>query len=114
MKSLAKQCWDGLLIVGMTAFASFAQATAAHAGEEPRQCETLQDCIEKYQQKIPEWENSIKDFGIRLEEELPQIEKDFKAFGKEGEKQLRYWLDQLEKNLPKEKGEPTKPETTWI
>jgi hypothetical protein len=114
MKNLAKQCRDGLLVVCITAFPSFSQAATAQADEESGQCETLQTCIEKYRQKLPEWEGSIKEFGTRLEDELPKIEKDFKAFGKEGEKQLRYWLDQLEKKLPRQNGEQTTPETTWI
>jgi hypothetical protein len=114
MNKMANTNRKGLLTFSLAASLAFTQACFAQTEPEQSRCQTIQDCIDKYQKLIPEWQKNIKDFSAKLKEELPKIEQDFKSFGEEGEKQLRDWLDKLEKHLPEKQPDHSgAPETNW-
>jgi len=81
-------------------------------------CSTLQSCVDKYQRLLPEWQHDFERFGDSIDQQLPEIEKDLKAFGetfsKEGESQLRQWIDELQDRLPHNASDPALPERIWI
>ena len=89
----------------------------ANSATDADQCQSWNECLQKYEAMLPEWRQRIIELGERLEQEIPEIEKDLNSLGEQSQEQLKQWIEELEKRLSEPQPAPDQrdlPEKQWI